>query len=256
MDNQGQFCFCTLALSHRYQLMAKDLAKDLAKYGSEKLIVVGTDDPNFFEDCNNVLAFELHQQGIFNCYNDKRFVIKKSLERFDSAIFIDADTRIVKPLPDNLAFSPGITGTYRNLREHLNKYHSKDIDLIKKLADKLNISLPDVDWIGDSLFVVTKDGEKEKEFFKMWELIASYLEMKGMHSGQGRVMGLAATKVGWKVKKTESWKKLHQIKKHIDASDNKPKKTWWDHFQRQLGYHYRLNKARLTALKDFTFYYR
>ena len=253
---EKKICFCTLALSSRYQKMAKELAKDLEKYSPETTIVIGTDNPIYFSDCDNVSAFKLSQKGIFNCYNDKRFCLEKALENFESAIFIDADTRIVQPVPNDLEFCPGITGTCKNLIKHLEKYRSQKINIIKKLASKLEINIKDVDWIGDSLFVVTRDQGKEKEFFQMWALIASYLELKGMHSGQGRVMGLAATKIGWKVEKTENWKALHQVKKHIDASDSKPQKTWWKYFKKQIGYYYRLSKAKLVALKDFEFYYR
>lgn len=253
---QKDFCFCTLALGQKYRLMINNLAEDLDKYAPDTRLIVGTDRPEELKKLKNVSGFKLVQQGIFSCYNDKRFVLQKGLLEFSKAIFIDADTRINGPIPERIECSPGINGCYANILDHINKYRPENIAEIKKVATKLNINLHEVDWIGDSLFIVTRDNGKEKEFLAAWGKIASYLELKGMHSGQGNIMGLAATKIGWKVEKSESWKNLHQLTQHLDASKQKSKKSSWKQLKRRLGYHYRLNKSRLLALKDFDFYYR
>jgi hypothetical protein len=254
--NNQKVCFCTLSLGERYRSMAKQLAQDLEKYSPGTFLVVGTDKPDELIDCANILAFQFHQQGILHCFNDKRFVIKNALEKFQTAIYLDADTRIIGDLPDRLDYSPGIIGCHRNIIEHVSKYRSQDLENIKKVASKLEIPIQNTDWIGESLFAVTRDAGKEQEFLKTWGIIALYLELKGMHSGEGSIMGLAAVKVGWKVAKTESWESLNQIRKHLDASLTKLPKSLWQSWQKRLGYHYRLNKSRLLALKNFNFYYR
>jgi hypothetical protein len=191
------------------------------------------------------------------CFNDKRFVVERALSSFRTAIYLDADIKIMADIPKNLDFLPGICGYYQNLLYHVSKYRPQDLESIKKVASKLAISLNDAKWIREDLFIVTKDGEKEEEFLKMWGLIARYLELKGMHSGEGSVMGLAAAKVGWKVEKGESWKSLNQIKnfQHIDTSSKSKHRTFWENLRFRILYHYRVNKARLLALKDFDFFY-
>jgi len=253
----ANYCFCTLALREKYQKLTKTLAEDLQKYAPQSSLVVGTDAPQYFDNSPNVIAFKHTQKGILHCYNDKRFVLEKSLKLFPTAIFIDADTRLIESLPDNLDFTPGIVGCHQSMVEHNKKYRPRDLPNLIRVSEKLGIPSEQVNWIGESLFIVTRDGGKEQEFLHFWGKIALYLEMKGMHSGEGSIMGLAAAKVGWTVDTSEAWLILKNKRNHLDASYQPPiKKDFWQPLQKRLGYHYRLNLARLNALKNYDFYYR
>ena len=253
---EKNFCFCTLALGSRYRQMAKELAKNLEQYSPGTLIYIYTDYPEDFSKQNNILAFKHKQIGIQRCSNDRRLVVEEVLSKFPIAIHIDADTKIIENLPDNLEFSPGIIGRHANLIDHVKKYRPQSLEIIQNVASKLNIPLEKANWIGESLYVVTRDEGREKEFFRMWKLIGSYLELKGMHGGDGNVMGLAAAKVGWTPERSASWETLNKLRKHLDASHGQKQISSWDKFKRRVGYHYRLNKTRIEALKDFGFYYR
>jgi hypothetical protein len=263
MNPNKQICFCTLALGKKYQILASELAKDLEKYGSSFPLVVGTDDPKYFSNSSNVLAFELHKQGILHCYHDKRFVLAKALADFDVAICIDADTRVIADLPTDIDWKPGITaGHQEDLIEHVNKYSPERLGFLKNMSAKLDVSLENSRYIGESLFIIARDGGKEQEFLRLWGLMGRYLELKGIHSGEGNAMGIAAAKVGWTVY-SEGWENLRKLLQHLDASYREnshlfeaPKKKPWDKLKRRLDYHYRLNRLRLMALQDFDFYYR
>ncbi|MCP2729295.1 hypothetical protein [Limnofasciculus baicalensis] len=252
---EKDFCFCTLALQPKYRLLAQRLAGDLAQYSPETLLVVGTDEPIDFKEKNNVIAFKHRQEGILHCYNDKRFVLEKALSKCRTAIIIDADTRIVRNIPNNIEWMPGITGRSENLIQHVNKHTPERLPYFQTLAKKLNLSLDNVPWVGESLFIISRDGGKEKEFLKQWGEIGNYLELNGIHSGEGNGIGLAATKIGWTVNLGE-WKEIKAVTQHLDASDEKTSTTVWENWQRRLVYHYRLNRMRVKALKDFNFYYR
>lgn len=256
MNSQKDFCFCTLSLGTKYRIMSKQLANDLAQYAPGIFLVIGTDRPKDFAENKNILAFKHYQKGILHCYNDKRFVIREALSKFKTAIFIDTDTRITSDLPNNLEFPPGIIARQKNMLEHINKYRIQNVPIIEKLAQKLNIPINKVKWIGESLFIVTKNQGKENEFLNFWALMSTYLELKGMHSGEGSIMGLAAAKVGWDVETNETWDNLNKITQHLDASHDQQKLTSSDQLKRKLAYHYRLNKTRLLALKNYNFYYR
>lgn len=256
MTIQKAYCFCTLSLGERYRLMTKELAKDLEKYAPGTYLVVGTDQPKDFENCTNVLPFKHNKTGILHCYNDKLFVIENALSKFQSAIHIDSDTKILSDLPDILNISCPMIAYSENLINHVTKYRSEDLELLKKLALKLDIPIEKADWIGESLYIISRDNGQEQEFIKTWKILASYAELKGMHSGEGNLMGLAAAKVGWKVNKNETWEFIKNNTQHLDASYNPQKLTFLDKLKRKFDYHYRLNKARIIALKDFDFYYR
>ncbi|HEY9651561.1 MAG TPA: hypothetical protein V6C95_12910 [Coleofasciculaceae cyanobacterium] len=254
-QTQKDFGFCTLALRPKYRLLAKQLAQDLETYSPGTVLVIGTDEPQDFEACSNVWAFQLHQRGIFHCYHDKRFVIQEALLKCRSAIMIDADTRIAQEVPSHIQWSPGITGRNQNIREHITKYTPERLEIIEKVANKLSVQLDDARWIGESLFVVSQDNGKEIEFINIWGKIGDYLELKGIHAGSGNAIGLAAAKVGWTIHE-DQWQTLRNVTQHLDASYEKKAKPFVESWQRRLGYHYRLNLARLKALKEFNFYYR
>jgi hypothetical protein len=130
------FCFCTLALGERYRRMAIELAKDIERYAPGVKFVVLTDKPRDFSGNSNVLAFKHGQRGIFACYNDKRFVIEKALSLFDSAIHIDADSKITADVPSDLKFSPGISGCSEGIAAHLKKTRGTFQLLVQQLDER------------------------------------------------------------------------------------------------------------------------
>lgn len=253
-QTKRSFCFCTLALGEKYRLLAKQLSQDLEKYSPGTLLVVGTEKPNFFESSSNVYAFHFKQKGILHCYHDKRFVIEKALSEYSTAIAIDADTRIIDNVPTHIEWIPGFTGCSRNILEHVKRRNPERLPTIETLAKKLNLSLENVSWVGESLMIVSKNNGKETEFFQQWGKIGDYLELHGIHAGSGNAIGLAAAKIGWTVH-AQGWNEFQNVTQHLDAAYQKKSVSSWDNTKRRLGYHYRLNRKRLQALNDFNFYY-
>ena len=253
---EKDFCFGTLALGSRYRLMTKELANDIERYSPGTLLIVGTDAPNDFKENKNILAFKLHQQGILHCYHDKRFVIEKGLAKCKTVIQIDADTRITGDVPEIKTVPGKIEAFNEHLVSHVQKYTPERLKRLENIANKLNIPIEKASFIGEALLIITQDEGKEKEFIRWWGLIGNYLELQGIHAGSGNIIGLAALKVGWTATRGSSWERLNTITNHIDASHQKKQNRYLQNFKRRLGFHYRLNKARLAALKNFDFYYR
>ena len=248
------FCFCTLAFSSYYRQMAKDLAKDLDQYAPGIKLIVGTDKPQDFQNHHNVISYPQKQQGILHCYHDKRFPIAEGLSRFQIAILIDADNRIVKELPTEIQDFVGIQGVYKNLVEHIQKYRPERLEITQKIAEKLNLDLDQVSYFGEALLMVSRDDDKSQKFIEAWGKIGRYLELQGIHSGSGIAIGLAVSQIGWTPSKNSDWERINQASHHIDASQ-KVQRTSGEKLQRRLAYHYRLNLERLKALQDFNFYY-
>ncbi|MEA5580792.1 hypothetical protein VB620_05490 [Nodularia harveyana UHCC-0300] len=249
------FCFCTIALRNKYRLLAQQLASDLEKYSPGTKLLVLTDNPDCFQENANVLAIKHRQNGILHCYHDKSILMKIALSKFTTAIHIDADTRVLADLPDNLPWKPGITaGHYENLVEHVSRYNPERLSSLQKVATHLSVDLETVTYMGESLFMITRDNGKEIEYLKYWAMIGRYLELRGIHAGAGNAMGIAATKVGWNVYQ-DSWQEIKDVIDHTDASYSNKEKTLWEKWQRRIGYHYRLNLARIMALKNAKFYY-
>ncbi len=245
------YCFCTLALRSPYRLHAKNLAEDLNKYAPKKTLIIFSDEPDDFKNYPNILAFKHHQKGIPHCWNDRRFVVEKALSICPVVIHIDADTRILASIPENIEWQPGITAMHGDLLEQANKWmFPPDIKLMQKWASKLDISLEKASWIKESLYIITKDEGREIEFLKQWDIITRTLELKGYTSSDGYCMGMAAQKVGWTVK-DNGWDTLDKITDHFYASGQAIKpRYFWNKLQRKLNYYYRLIQGWLIALND------
>lgn len=266
MFSQAEICFCTLAMGQRYRAMAIELAADIAQNAPAATLVVYTDDPSDFQAIANIRAFRHQQQGILHCYHDKLFLLDQALSLYPVAICIDADTHFQHPLPENLDWKPGITCYSENLIRHVKRYRPQNFDDLERVAKKLELTAEqwqNAAWIGEALFVLVRDrhtqagrtSDKARDFLRWWDKIGRYMELKSMYAGEGNFMGLAAAKVGLPLH-TEGFEELKQMTKHWDASRSRPNPSAWTKLRKRLGYHYRLNRARLQALADFGFYYR
>ena len=249
------FCFCTLAMGERYRAMAGQLARDLEGNFPGGAFIVLTDEPRYFKGHSNVVAFKHRQRGVFSCYNDKRFVMAKALSLYRTAICFDCDMRITKTLPEAVNFLPGISGCGEALTTHVRRNRPERLERITALARKLDIPLEGTNWIGESLWSVTRDEGRECDFLKCWDVAARYAELHGIHDGEGVLVGMATRKAGWTLDHA-IWASFNACVTHLDASERRGKSTFWQSLKKRLGYHYRLNKARLLALRDFDFYYR
>jgi hypothetical protein len=136
-------------------------------------------------------------------YHDKRFALQAALENFDTAIFVDADTRI-RSLPRLPLFRPGIAVVKEvnaSIAEHLSRWGSDRRPAFEQLAIELTGDaevIKSARWCSEALFAITKDGNESK-FFEAWERAAEFLRRKGLYSGEGGAIGLAAVCAGWRV---------------------------------------------------------
>ena len=136
-------------------------------------------------------------------YHDKRFALQAALEEVETAIFVDADTR-VKSLPRWPGFRPGIAVVKEvnaSVAEHLSRYGSHRRPAFERLAVELTGDKEVIEsarWCSEALFAITKDGNENK-FFEAWARGAELLQSEGEFSGEGGVIGLAAACAGWTV---------------------------------------------------------
>jgi hypothetical protein len=136
-------------------------------------------------------------------YHDKRFVLERVLREFETAIFVDADTRI-RSLPRLPTLRPGLTvvkEVHASIAEHLSRWGPARLPAFEELAVELTgdvKSLKSARWCSEALFAVTKDGNESK-FIDAWDRGAKFLQSKGLFTGEGGVMGLAAMYAGWTV---------------------------------------------------------
>jgi len=136
-------------------------------------------------------------------YHDKRFALQTALKEFDTAIFIDADSRI-KSVPTLPLFRPGIAvdrALRSSIADHLSRWGPMRKPVFEQLAVDLTGDANTINsarWCKEALFAVTSDGN-ESRFFEAWERGAKFLQDRGLFSGEGGVIGLAAVYAGWTV---------------------------------------------------------
>lgn len=208
-------CVCTLAIHAPYRRRARLLCADVASTP----FVVLTDEPEDFADLpvrairhaptgpmavDYLRRPELTGGGrAATAYHDKRFVLRAALEEFDTAIFVDADSRI-DPLPALGAFPPGLAvrpGVPETIDAHLQAWGAGRRPAFEELARRLlgdAQALQTALWCYETCYAVTRDG-REARFFEAWDLAADFLQSTGLYSGEGGVMGLAAAVAGWSV---------------------------------------------------------
>jgi hypothetical protein len=208
-------CFCTLAIHPPYRRRAKLLLADAPNVPW----LVLTDEPDDFAglpvrairhlptgpmaiDFQTKLPPTGNGRGM-PAYHDKRFVLEAVLKEFDTAIFVDADTRI-KSLPGLPLFRPGIAvnkALRASITEHLSRYGTSRKPAFEQLALHLTGDAGMLDfarWCSEALFAVTKDG-RESKFLEGWAIGAEILQSRGVFTGEGGVIGLAAVYAGWTV---------------------------------------------------------
>lgn len=214
-SRNGGVCFCTLAIHEPYRRRARLLCADAP---SVPWIVL-TDEPDDFADLP-VRAIRHAPTGPMAidylsgrattgrgksaaAYHDKRFVLMAALQDFETAIYVDADSRI-KKLPRLRSFPSGIAVLpvlRTSIAEHLETFGSWRLPIFSELARQLTGDdkvLQTASWCNETVVALTRDG-RESRFFETWEGAAQFMQTRGAYSGEGGVIGLAAACAGWDV---------------------------------------------------------
>ena len=230
-------CFCTLAIHKPYRRRARLLCAD----ATTMPWIVLTDEPDDFA-APHVRALRHAPTGPMAvdylarlpptgegrgaaAYHDKRFALLAALKDFDTAIYVDADSRIANlpppgVFPSGLAVLPVVR---KSIADHLDTCGSWRMPAFVELARHLT---GDADilyaarWCHETLVAVTKDG-RESRFFAAWSLAARFLQARGVYSGEGGVIGIAAAYAGWNV----DYEALTGIAASIEHEGGGPKKA-------------------------------
>lgn len=252
----NNLAFCTLAMTPRYCGLAARFAASVQEFMPGTMVVILTDHPLFFRGLENCISVPHRQQGIRHCFHDKRLVLEQTLRQFETAILVDADSRLTDPLPTAIDWLPGLTSGNTNaiLAHGANR---KDLSLQRILAygaTDLGVTLDEAYFVHESLLVVRRDRDRELEFLQRWGRLARYLELRGVYAGEGNAIGLAAAAVGW-CPQRQGWDALKGAVEHCYASRSPEPKSWQHKLRRGLGFSYRWSRESLMALGDPRFYY-
>ena len=221
--------FCTLAVHPPYRQRAKLLLSDAP--GVPWIVL--TDEPDDFvglpvrvirhvptgpmaTDFLKTIRTTGNGRGA-PAYHDKRFAIQAALREFNTAIFIDADSRLtaLPTLPNFRAGVAVVKEVDANIAEHLSRWGQHRTSAFEQLAIELTgdaENLKSARWCSEALFAVTKDGNENK-FLDAWARGAQFLQRKGLFTGEGGVIGLAALYAGWTVD-YKALKKLDAARRH------------------------------------------
>ena len=208
-------CFCTLAIHAPYRERARLLVGDAT--GVPWIVL--TDAPDDFAGLpahairhvpTGPMAVDfLTKSAAFGngrgqpAYHDKRFALEAALKEFDTAVFVDADTRIssvpkLRRLPSGISVTRAVEAS---IAEHLSRWGTQRKSVFEELAVYLTgttETLKSARWCSEALFAITKDGN-ESRFFEAWANAAEFLQSKEVFSGEGGAIGLAAVCAGWTV---------------------------------------------------------
>ncbi|MEZ5288741.1 MAG: hypothetical protein R2712_28855 [Vicinamibacterales bacterium] len=136
-------------------------------------------------------------------YHDKRFALRAALDDFATAISwtrtrASPRSRCRPPFHRAWAMNPYVR---RSIAEHLTTCGTWRLPAFQELTAELGLPPSALDraaWCHETCYAVTRDG-REARFFEAWERGAALLTERGVFSGEGGVMGLAAEAAGWTV---------------------------------------------------------
>lgn len=216
-------CFGTLAYGLQFRIHAKILAQDFLLWHPGTRFFVVTDHPEYFQSLPNVIAVKYKPSGIRSCYHDKRQVLKEALNHYAICIYLDADCRIVEPIPfDDLihdqVFFTAIYG--ENLETKLsieirkgdkagrfNGPHRRKRILSAAAAGE-GVNFNQVTFINETFFVVNSQHGDAQEFLTSWDFCARYTTARLFEFGEGASIGIALEKANEKhflLNKCPSW---------------------------------------------------
>jgi hypothetical protein len=208
-------CFCTLAIHEPYRRRARLLCADTAPAPW----VILTDEPADFADLpvrairhapTGPMAIDYLQRLAPTgdgrgaaAYHDKRFALRAALEDFDTAIFLDADSRVDRlppfgVFPAGLAVIPVVRASIAVHLETCGPWRLPAfVEAARDLTGDSEI-LRAAGWCHETCYAVSKDGN-EHRFFQAWDRAAELMQRQGVYSGEGGIMGLAAAYAGWTI---------------------------------------------------------
>lgn len=228
-------CYCTLAIHPPYRDRARLLCQDLAP----ARVLVLTDAPADFDDLpvhtiahqpTGPMAVDYREklgptgngQGAA-AYHDKRFALEAALRFADTAIFLDADSRVTQT-PPALAPAPGLAAVpvvSNSISGHLEACGTWRLPAFRELATVVTGGcevLRAAPWCHESCLAVTRDPQTSR-FFETWDRVALWMQRNDLFSGEGGAIGLAAFCAGW----TVDWESLSPLWALVQHESGGPK---------------------------------
>lgn len=203
----GDFGFCTMAVGRSYRQFAQDLISDLLTYAPGRTLVVLTDRPQSFQQFKNEPTVQVfrHVPQMPHLLFDKVWVIRKALEILPRCVFLDADVRIIAPVPAQLNFSEGIVAyscfsmrklyTKEGLFDPENPTSKQQLRLVQGVARHLQVDLDQAKFIWEYCFYVNRHPQMI-EVLNTWEKLGITYELSGRGGGEGEALGIAAAHYG------------------------------------------------------------
>lgn len=220
----NNFAFCTIAYGDKYLKWSKDLISDVLSKNGDMFVL--TNNPDFYKDISSKnLNIEIYDKPYFS-FNEKRTIVKKCLENFSTAVFLDADVRIfdiesfdfLNNIDNGLhifntlgtignTFLNGDIQMCHSLDSRNTKYGQSGLEFLeqKKLKYKKNYhgqGHPDdyLEHFLEGKWVLKKDEGRENVFLDIWGELADFSEKididlgykNNIGAGEGGHMSIAA----------------------------------------------------------------
>lgn len=195
MEYHINYNFSTVAVGEKHinHLLSFILDPRLTNHN----INILTDKPEKFSGLKNITTVK-YTKGKFS-FNDKKSIIKNSLQFYPNTVFIDSDQELNKnitEIPFELNIQPGIhtTITWKHPAHcSLENLLEGNIERVKygktfrEIVNTLGIDLSKHFHIQESFFVISKHDNLPK-FFKMWDMLQSITDFIDQANNQ-RILG-------------------------------------------------------------------
>lgn len=205
MNNSHITPICTVAYGEKYRQFSLNLINQVLNMNG--IILVLTDDINFYDKINNENLFVFEYENSFFSFHDKRIIAERVLKEYDDTLFLDADVEI-KEL-DNLNLlqnqnegiqffdsfgdignfflnEPSTNENDKNVRNA--KYGKRGLDFLRNnqlLYTKIHNGKENyIEHFLEGRWYIKKDyNENYKKFFKIWDNLAKFCEKEDFRLG-------------------------------------------------------------------------
>jgi hypothetical protein len=137
---ENNFTFCTLACGRKYIDHSDYLINDIISKGAS--IFVLTDNTDHYEKYQNKNIKIIKYEKNYFSYNEKRTVVRECLKYFDTAVFLDADVRVMNledfDFLNNVQNGLHIFNLVGNIKSTFSDYPNRGQDIIN-YADQNNL---------------------------------------------------------------------------------------------------------------------
>lgn len=202
-----------MAFGRVYRHHAERLALDFSVFAPQFPLLMLVDKPVDVVARPGLHISQYRPEGALRRYHDKRLLIEAGLNAGHSTVVvIDANSRLVEPLPTQLDLRPGLNAFITQpLLTHLQEEEQAagsgrrrfstrhQRRCLERAAKELGVSMDKATFVQESIYALHAPERQVRDFIDVWGRLGRFMDYHGLAWSEGFAISLAAATVGMEV---------------------------------------------------------